>query len=184
MVDYVRASIRILEGSCIPVKGDARPARNYSKGGIIKLRNGDLLVTKLVIVKNATLPKRMITEGTELSCVHGSSCRTQHVAQISMAAAIVKEHHLDKDVHVRIVYYNSETEAGTVVTWELESAASLVQSLRASITRTLTRLRDANYFHPIQTYAISKLEQRQRRRGREKRGIRKTSKSHSAREKR
>ena len=96
MVDYVRASIRIL-GELYSIKGDARPQQLFKKAALLSCENGDLLVTKLVIVK-MHVAKRMITEGTTIM-VHGSSCRKQHVAQISMAAAIVKERHLDKDVH-------------------------------------------------------------------------------------
>ena len=134
------------------------------KGGIINREDGGITVTRTVIVKNSTVPTRIRTQETVFSFLHRNRCRKHHVAQVSIAAAILKEYNPEKDINVRIIYFNSETETGNIVTWDLTSAAALVDSMRQAAGETLGRLREENFFLPIQGRAWTKFEQRKRRR--------------------
>ena len=53
-----------------------------------------------------------------------------HVAEISLGASILCEYHPNWTTFAQLYYYNSDTQEGRTVTWEVNEAAALISNMR------------------------------------------------------
>ena len=143
-----------------------RGVRVYvEKDGILKDEGNQILVVnKTIICNNSTAPVQGIPScHTNFSFLQGTMCHKDHVAEISLGASILSEYHPNWRTFAQLHYYNTDTQEGRTVTWEVDEAAALISNMRQCAEGQLQRLRGAGYFLQRNASAWKKIEEKKRR---------------------